>query len=142
MAIATWQLDRTDHRHPAVGAGRPARRPATARRPAPLHPAPRAATRAGGRAQARRRLGILALLVIAAVLALGPVVGSAAADIPGDPAPPPTAHLVIGQGETVWDLAAPHAPAGANVEVYVAEVLAHNGLEATAVAPGTVVRLP
>jgi hypothetical protein len=50
--------------------------------------------------------------------------------------------VVIGPGETVWELAAPHAPAGTDLHLYVQEVLRHNGLDATAIAPGTVIRLP
>lgn len=51
-------------------------------------------------------------------------------------------YVVVGPGETIWDLVAPHVPAGQDRASYVDSVLAHNGLTATAVRPGTVVRLP
>jgi hypothetical protein len=143
MAIATEELDRTDRRHPAAAAPRPLPSPRAARRPATLEPAgTRAATRAGGVTQVRRRrAAVLALLVIA-VVALGLVLPSqppAGAADGGAPSAP--VLLVVAPGETVWGLVAPHAPAGVPLQAYVAHVLARNGLDATAIAPGTVVRL-
>jgi hypothetical protein len=144
MATATWELDRTDLRHPTAGrASRPAPRAVPpARRPAPARSAAsRAATRTSGvPARIRRRLAGLALLVI--VCAAFVVAGRADAAA-GGAATGATAEVlaVVVEGETVWDVALPAVPAGEDPLVYVSEVVRRNGLHSTAVAPGTVVRL-
>jgi hypothetical protein len=156
MAIATWELHRTDR---PVGRGdglvppRPLSRrtgagssAAAARRPAP-RAGRRAATCRGTGAGGRRLVG-LALLVVAVVAVALVLPGRASADATTGTVPAAAAParggplLVVGPGETVWGLVAPHAPAGADVPMFVAEVLAANGLDALAVQPGTVVRLP
>ncbi|MDP9023179.1 MAG: LysM peptidoglycan-binding domain-containing protein, partial [Actinomycetota bacterium] len=58
------------------------------------------------------------------------------------PPPPPPARVVVGPGDTVWDLAAAHLPAGEDLPSYVAEVVERNRVDATALAPGTVLVLP
>lgn len=52
------------------------------------------------------------------------------------------ATVVVGPGDTVWELAKPYTPAGEHPQAYVAEVLRYNDLDAAAVLPGTVLRLP
>jgi hypothetical protein len=53
-----------------------------------------------------------------------------------------SAVVVVGPGETVWDVAADYVPEGQNAHAYVARVLELNDVDATAVAPGTVLHLP
>lgn len=166
MAVATWDLEQR-HRAsagvcvPELGLRLPLRerKPDAAARGA-------VPTQVRVPAAVRRRLallvlvgGVAALLVWALPSAREATVGAAtaataqaaasseatarsAAALPAaaEPAWEPT--VVIAPGETVWELAAPHAPAGADLQVYVEEVLRHNGLEATAIPPGTVIRLP
>ena len=52
------------------------------------------------------------------------------------------ATVVVGPGETVWDIATEYVPDGVHPQAYVAQVLRYNDLEATAVMPGTALRLP
>lgn len=149
MAIATTELDRTEHRHPAAHGAQPSilRHPA-ARRPAPLMSIGlRAATRSGVRVQVRRGAAVLALLMIAVAMLAVVAFGQGSADAAGTlraagASGQPSTSLVVSEGETVWDLVLPHLPAGADVQGYVAAVLEHNGLRATAVRPGAVIRLP
>ncbi len=158
MTIATTELDRTEHRNPAAHGGHPSGpHHSPARRPAsPNATDRRAATRSGG-VRGRRSVAVLALLVIVvgALLLLLPGRSVADAMDPTAPAVAPVADmavktitgagfgpLVLGEGETVWDLVLPHLPAGVDAQSYVRSVLDHNGLLATAVPPGTVIRLP
>jgi hypothetical protein len=159
MASAIRELhDTAETRlHPA---GRPViaaadLRTSPARRPAPPNaPHARAATRGVVPAQVRRGLAMLALLVIAAVV-LSVVLGSvgtgtataapelgALAGADSTAATTDEVALVVGPGETVWDLALPYVPAGEDAQLFMAQVLTRNGVEATAVRPGTVIRIP
>lgn len=52
------------------------------------------------------------------------------------------ATVVVGAGETVWDIANAYLPAGQSAHGYVARVLRYNDIDAAAVAPGTVLQLP
>jgi hypothetical protein len=146
MAIAIWEPDRTDHRHHA-GRGAtapvlraPARAAATAAGAPPNTTGSRAATRPGVPARVRRRLVGLALLVIVAVLQVG--LGAQRADGAAEPGTPAEIVVVVQPGQTVWGLTRPHAPAGADAGVFAVRVLERNGLDATAVRAGTVVRIP
>jgi hypothetical protein len=99
-------------------------------------PAGRAATR---RLRVRwRRVAVLALLVIAGVALLAGLRGPAGAAQQQEPGP----LIVVGEGDTVWELVGPHVPAGVDRGVYAAEVVATNDLDPRHIAPGTVVRLP
>jgi hypothetical protein len=151
MAIATWELHDTGLRiHPAEHrfVSAPGLRTSPERRPAPPNAShARAATRGAMPAQVRRGLAVLALLVIA-VVASAVLLGSlgapdaAAASGPLDAAVGAEITVVVGPGETAWDLVLPHVPAGANAQLFVSAVLERNGLEATSVQPGTVIRIP
>ncbi|MBA2319401.1 MAG: hypothetical protein H0V93_16715 [Euzebyales bacterium] len=101
---------------------------------------PRAATRRRPSARTRRRLAGLALLVLLAITVV-PLGGGASAttDTAGGRAP---AHVVLGAGETVWAAVAPHAPHGVDAATWAHRVVAHNDFDATALPPGTIVRLP
>ncbi len=90
------------------------------------------------RAVARRRLvlGVMVLLLTAAlVLATGPG-GVAPASRPGAPA-----KVTIGVGETVWDLAERYAPDGIDRRAYVDALLELNGLRGPPLA-GERLKLP
>ena len=159
MATATWEIQRLGRaRMSTAGQGTRARRPVRRQVHRPVrrvrHPASVGAHHAlatRGRAlraaQARfrrRRLAVaVAFLLLAAagwllalVLALPLRSGAEAA------APIPAAQVVVGPGDTVWDLARAHAPEGVDPLVYVAEVVEHNGVPATALVPGMVLELP
>lgn len=122
----------------AVRAGSPAVRPV------------RAATRRPSERVHRRRAA-LALLAVVAVIGL--VTGRATADDGGtvtgtDLVAGAVAtgqvpeYVVVGEGDTLWDLVLPYTPAGADPAVFVAEVAASSGLDPRALVPGTVIRLP
>jgi nucleoid-associated protein YgaU len=49
---------------------------------------------------------------------------------------------VIAPGDTVWDLARRHAPAGAGVGEYAAVIVRANGVDARRLQPGDVLVLP
>ena len=80
---------------------------------------------------------MIALLLVAGLL-LSWLVGSSVAD---EPAPAPVT-VVVQSGDTVWELAREHAPAGMSVQDYAMVVVTHNGVSATALRPGSVLELP
>jgi hypothetical protein len=146
MAIATRELTHHEHCCPAA---HPAPRPDLRVVPPLVR---RGRRRARAQVYARRRAVVaviaVGVMVAGAAVITGPVLGapqSAAAAAPVEAVgsvAPGSAPVVVAQGETVWDLVVPHLPAGTDAQAYVAAVLELNGLEATAVAPGTVLRLP
>lgn len=110
---------------------------------------------ASARVHRRRRAVALALVVLlAAIGGLGARTVSAgglapARSAPSSPAPPSAAAsmpafdtVVVGAGDTVWDLARAHLPGDRSLAAYVAEILRANDVNATALVPGTVLRLP
>lgn len=94
-------------------------------------------TRAQRRTYLRRRLVVLLAalaLVTVGVLALG---GSA------EPVPAASdARVVVAPGQTLWDVAVAHAPAGTDPRVYVAQLQQVNGLRSPDVPAWTVLLLP
>jgi hypothetical protein len=108
-------------------AGRPALR---------LVPAPRV-SRAVYR---RRRLAVLSVITLL-VLGAWAVAGLATAP-PSYLDAPATRTVVVGEGDTLWWIAARHAPAGEDLRGYIDEVRSLNGVEARALVPGSVLRLP
>ena len=94
----------------------------------------------------RRRRNVALRRRIAAVLTVALVVLSISSllALRSDAAPSVVneASVVIAPGETVWDIAYDYAPEGQHPQAYVAEVLRYNDLDAAAVLPGTVLRLP
>lgn len=137
MAAAAWDLERK----PA--GTRPAGRSATAERP-------RLRSREPSRAAAyrRRRLIPAALTVVVAITLL--LVGmssvgsgaTAAAGVGAANGVVAPVEVVVSPGDTIWDLAHRHAPAGQDPRAYVVRILEINDLDATALLPGKVVRLP
>lgn len=106
----------------------------------------RAGTRpADGRPAARRRTVVVrrrlvALVTIAGlVLALGVTWAMRSEAAPDGVA---EATVVVAPGETVWDIATQYVPDGVHPQAYVAHVLRYNDVEASAVLPGTALRLP
>ena len=115
-------------------------------RPARPRPATRAFTTTTPRRAARRRPNVLlrrriaaALTVIALILALGVTWAMRSEAAPDGIV---EATVVVAPGETVWDIATQYVPDGTHPQAYVAEVLRANDLDAGAVQPGTVLRLP
>ena len=92
----------------------------------------------------RRTYALRRALVSAFVLALLVAAFSAGTALRSDAADVPVADVtvVVAEGETVWDIAGEHLPAGQRVHAYAAEVLAHNDVDAATVRPGTVLHLP
>lgn len=98
---------------------------------------PRYATRGRSSAAIRRRRSA----AVAALVAV--TVGGLALRSDAAPATAPApVTVVVAPGDTVWDLALAHLPPGSSPHAYVAEVLARNDVDAAAVRPGTVLRLP
>lgn len=118
----------------SLDAYRQTTRPAPAVRRPPVARPPRVRVRV----RWDRVAGLLAALVLAVVLVGGLLAGASQADEPaGDPL-----TVVVGPGDTIWELARAHAPAGVDTMTYAAAITAHNGVTATALRPGTVLELP
>jgi len=54
----------------------------------------------------------------------------------------PPLTIVVGPGDTLWDLARAYAPRRQDPMAYLAEVIALNDVKATTLRPGMVLRLP
>ncbi len=122
-------------------------RPARPVRPSGLVRSSRPAPAARVARPVRRRPNVALRRRIAAVLTIAVVVVAICAAWAMRSYAAPDAGLVeatvvIAPGETVWDIAYDYAPDGQHPQAYIAEVLRHNGVDAGAVAPGTVLRLP
>jgi NAD/NADP transhydrogenase alpha subunit len=113
-----------------------------ARRVPPARRVPRAARRARRLRPtllARRLLAlVITLVIVSMVVWTATALHSEASSDAGVVA----ATVVVGAGETVWDIAANYVPAGETAHGYVARVLRYNDIDAAAVAPGTVLQLP
>ena len=108
------------------------------RRDAVVYRFPRASRRRS-REIARRRiaLGCVALSVtVAGIFATGP--GGTAPAASSQDAP---RSVVVGQGDTLWDVAERYAPAHMDVRPYIDAILQKNGLSALP-GEGTRIRLP
>lgn len=119
-----------NHRRPPSDRARPTGRGTTA--PLASRPVARPLVRPTVRAAA---------VVVALVLGLFLFVslgGLSRADAPAAP----LATVVVQPGDTVWDIAAAHAPAGTSTADYAWLVATHNDVQATALRPGTVLQLP
>lgn len=138
MSAIAWELGPAD-----AGAPCPRLRvvePASERRP-------RCVPRLPASVYRRRRVVAAAVVVVAGVavaLALASATGAPAGQTarPAPGAPAETVSIVVGPGDTIVDLAAPHAPAGTDTMAYAREVAAFNDVDPRAVRPGTVLRLP
>lgn len=125
-------------------APRPVRSSARSARPRPrpsgraFSTAPRRARRRRPNVALRRRIAA-ALTVVALILALGVTWAMRSEAAPDGIV---EATVVVGPGETVWDIATQYVPDGTHPQAYVAEVLRTNDLDAGSVQPGTVLRLP
>ena len=87
----------------------------------------------------RRRIAAVMVIAVVALMVSG--MWAMRSEASSD-AGPVEATVVVGAGDTVWDIAAEYTPEGAHPQAYVAEVLRYNDLQASAVLPGTVLRLP
>jgi len=111
--------------------------------------APRRGSRSGPSARMRRArarsVALLAVLAPLVALALGllPAQGAGAAGARPAVVQMAPEVAVVSAGDTVWGLAARHAPEGVDLRRYVAEVLEHNGVgSASALRPGAVLEFP
>ena len=123
--------------------GAPRRAPAPRSRAVTSHAVtrPRAVASPRRRPNVMLRRRIAALLVIAVVALVVSGLWAMRSEASSD-AGVVEATVVVAPGETVWDIAAEYTPPGAHPQAYVAEVLRYNDLTASAVLPGTVLRLP
>ena len=88
----------------------------------------------------RRRIGALLVLVATVVLVVEAVAGPVVA--PQEVVPASTATVVVEPGQTLWDVAGQHAPAGVDTAAYVRELAELNGIDNGAVDAWQVLRLP
>lgn len=102
---------------------------------------PRMPARVGTRQPHYVRRRLVAIMLLAAVVfTLGVVVGSSGAT--AELANPVAGHAVVGEGETLWDVALRTAPNGVDPRQQLAEIRDLNGLTASDVNVWTVVALP
>ena len=78
----------------------------------------------------------LALVLLLAVTAAARADGPTATD-----ATDYVTHTVV-SGDTLWDIAAQHAPEGADLRDVVFDVKRVNGLDSSTIQPGQVIRVP
>lgn len=116
----------------------PHARPVRAVRAAPAVRVARPARRRPNVALRRRIAAVLTIAVVVLAICAAWAMRSYAAPDAGVV----EATVVVAPGETVWDIAYDYAPQGQHPQAYIAEVLRYNGVDAGAVAPGTVLRLP
>jgi len=56
--------------------------------------------------------------------------------------PAATTTVVVAPGDTVWSVAARHAPRGVDVQTFVAEVVRANAVDPAALVPGSTLEVP
>lgn len=114
----------------------PTIRPAPRRAPVGVRPVLHLVAPARG---ARRRLALL----VAALVLVGGVAGGAVAWARDEAAPAVAGHVVLGPGETLWDVAVRTAGPGVDPRAQLRDLLLLNDLDpAVAPAAWTVVLLP
>lgn len=84
---------------------------------------------------------LVAAVLIAAALAIGFFAGVPTASAGSNSAMSYTS-VTVGEGDNLWDVVQPHAPAGHDVRDYILLVQEVNDLESTVVHPGQVLELP
>ena len=86
---------------------------------------------------------VVVLLTAVALALLLLLVGTVAANTGGDQAPnaAPVAHTVR-TGETLWDIAADHTPAGDDVRDTIHDIRRLSGLEGSLIFPGQALTVP
>lgn len=94
--------------------------------------------RAGGTAWRVRWDRVVLLLGALAVIAATVLAASASSSA----SPAAVTAVVVERGDTVWDMAARHASPGVDRIGYVRRVVELNGVDASALQPGTVLLLP
>jgi hypothetical protein len=93
----------------------------------------------------QRRLMVTRLLIVGVGLMLVPAVAFAFTASPHAHAvrvSSPARTIVVGQDDTLWDLALAYAPPNQDPVAYLTEVIALNDVRATALQPGMVLKLP
>lgn len=151
MAIRVDELHgglRPDHACPSCAGEAAVRRPRLALVGEPEHAGQPvgAGSCVPARTYALRRAAVLLVIVLLAAGAaafLGArTSGGGSAAAPAQPSGGDQQSVVLAPGETLWDVLAPHTPAGTGRQDFIALVLDANGLDGSAVAPGRVIRLP
>ncbi len=82
------------------------------------------------------------LTLLLALVVVGWFLGATAMSSQADVSPAAPITVVVQPGDTLWDLARAHAPAGVATMEYVMRVEADNGVRAAVLLPGSVLRLP
>ncbi len=120
--------------------------PAAPTRPARRHlrlvEAPASSLAPSGPLQAwRRRFGALVVLAALVVVVAQAFAGGADATSPVT-VPVSATTVVVQPGQTLWDIASVHAPAGTSTWAYVEELSELNGITGSQVDAWQVLRLP
>lgn len=90
----------------------------------------------------RRLVAMLLLVIVTGLVPAVVLAGTAPARTDAVSAVRPPLAVVVGQGDTLWDLALAHAPSTQDPVAYVSEVIVLNDVKAAALEPGMVLRLP
>jgi Tfp pilus assembly protein FimV len=87
-------------------------------------------------------MAALLLAIVAGFLPATALMATAPARADAATAARPPRPVVVGPGDTLWDLALAHVPARHDPMAYMVEVIALNDVKATALKPGMVLLLP
>ena len=90
----------------------------------------------------RLRWDRVAALAVVLLLLAWLLAGAMAGRSDADPGPVAPVQVVVQPGDTIWDMARQHAPAGMATLEYVMLVEQHNDVRSGALIPGTVLLLP
>lgn len=95
----------------------------------------------GSASMPQRRRRTVGVAVLVAVAALAVVVGRpGSSTVSADRARP--VQVVVGPGQTLWEVAGPYAPDGVQPHVWARRVARTNKLDPRVVRPGTALTLP
>jgi nucleoid-associated protein YgaU len=87
----------------------------------------------------RSQLSVQLSVLLATICAVFLLIGGAAdaEEVPG-----PAIEYVVGQGDTLWDIASGHAAAATDVRPLIGEIKALSGIESSSLQPGQVLQIP
>lgn len=88
---------------------------------------------------AKRQLSVRLSVFSAAVLTVFLLIGGAAE---AEGPPPSTIEYVVSAGDTLWEVAATHAPSGIDIRNLISDIKDLSGIESSTIYPGQVLRIP
>ena len=87
----------------------------------------------------RSQLSVQLSVLLATVCAVFLLIGGAA---DADEVPGPAIEHVVEAGDTLWQIAADHVPAGADVRPLILDIKERSGIVSSTLQPGQVLQIP